>query len=259
MFKKGEGRLWALVSLFVLTLSGCGGGGLDDLFGDPEVELHAGDISTTTTSGTSGSISVSGEFSRVPDGTVYYDLVDSGNTFTTTWIDFNNGSGPKFSMTFHTYQNLTAGTHTGQLKVYFCKDTYCNKQWDGSPRTLNYVVTVNPDPNAPAVPPVTAQQTSLDFDVLAGQSVGSTLYSTLSCSLTGGYYVISDSNTLLLAQPASGYASTCGYFGVPLGPKVINAPGTYTGTLSIRVYADSAHATEYPGSPVQVPYSIVVH
>jgi len=259
MFKKGEGRLWALVSLFVLTLAGCGGGGLDDLFSDPEVKLHAGDISTTTTTGTSGSISVSGEFSRVPDGEVYYSLSDSGNTFTTTWIDFNSKTGPKFGMTFHTYPNLTVGTHTGQLTVYFCKDTYCNKQWDGSPRTLNYVVTVTPDPNAPVQPPVSPQQTSINFDVMAGQSVGSTLYSTLSCSLSGGYYEVTDSNALLLTQAASGATSSCGYFGVPLGPKVINTAGTYTGTLSVHVYADSGHATEYPGSPVTVPYSIVVH
>lgn len=243
----------ALLLAFASLLASCGGGGGGDSAPPYQLSFSPGTLATTYAQGSSQTVSVTATLDRTVSQTVNVAIVDSAGVIEPT-VQLTALTPTSYQATLTAKSTLSVGEHVGSLKVHLCYDNpaICNTPLPGSPFSLPYTFTVT----APVVVPaaqVTPAAITVDAYLDAVPNVQ------LSASLTGagGYPQIVDPAGAFQPNP---YATSANGANLTytLFPSASLTAGTHNGNLEFRVCKDQACTQQVAGSPVLVPYSLVL-
>jgi predicted component of type VI protein secretion system len=133
-----------------LVMAGCGGGGgssdsIDvtfdqtslsvSAFEGQELNLNASEAASTTVVAT---------VRNLPSNDLFVRIVDSGEGFNTSLVEIVRTSNDQYTATLSPNAALQAGTYKGTLKLDFCADSTCSKQYSARGASLAYTVTITP-------------------------------------------------------------------------------------------------------------------
>ncbi|BCO29814.1 outer membrane protein assembly factor BamB [Rhodoferax lithotrophicus] len=246
-----------LTCALLLFVSACGGGGGGGS-GAPSVaglKFAPPQLVATTPVGTSAVVSVTATMdTSVITGALYVGVVDPGGMFTDVF-DINPISNTVATVSFHTNTTtMVPGVHNGTLMVYLCKDYYCNSQYNGSPVSLPYSITVTASPTA-----VTLNPSSISLSTDIGVPVQAVLSGQVGFEAGAApQFAVQDSAGIFNPTVSATLNSGSSYqFTITMG--AVNVPGTYSGMVRLSVCTAVCNGlNEVSGSPVQIPYTVVV-
>lgn len=253
--------LLVLIGAAVLScLPGCGGGGGGGSSSPPPppppTQTYTVTPTTVTASYTAGSpspVTVTVKASPALNGTAYLAIADAAGVIDTAAPVTLNGDG-SYSLTLSPLASLTAGAHTGHIKISVCADQACNTPFAGSPVSVAFDFEV-----AAAPAPVTLSPATLTGQFVAGDAFPFRMLTTAVPQASVGVNVFftaldpSGAVTPNVDAVVSGGSITLGLIALQS-----LAPGHYTGTVQLHVCSDSACATDLGGSPLLVPYDFQV-
>lgn len=250
MLHRAASALWLA---FAGLLASCGGGGGGDATPPYQLSFSPSTLAATYAQGSSQAVSVTATLDRTVSQTVNVAIVDSAGVIEPT-VQLTALTATSYQATLSTKPTLSVGEHVGSLKVHLCFDNpaTCNSPLPGSPFSLPYTFTVT----APVVVPA-AQVTPAAITVDAYLDEVPSLQ--LSASLTAAGTVYPQ-----IVDPAGVFQ--------PNPPTSVNGPyvtstlflstslqaGSHSGNLEFRVCTDLACTQQVAGSPVLVPYSLVL-
>lgn len=237
----------------LLILAGCGGG--DEGGGGilPATSFSVGpqQLTITQEQGEGRQAVIDGILGSKIEGPVYIGVIDLNNTFNSDFqLEFTSNISAR--LTLSTQVTLPLGIRSGRLQVYACKDQRCTAQHPGSPVEIPYTVTVQPGPPAAQITPAT-----LSLTAYVNEPITLNLEAKLSKLASGAYYFrLSDEQNLLAGQLQN---ISAGINSVNIGTTLtFTRSGTYSGVARLHACFDSICSSEAPGSPVALPYTLVV-
>jgi outer membrane protein assembly factor BamB len=254
-------RLFALIpGALVLCLPGCGGGGGSGASNPPPppppTQSYTVTPTTVTESYTAGApapVTVTVKASPALNGTAYLAIADAAGVIGTDAPVTLNSDG-SYSLTLSPLASLTAGAHTGHIKISVCADQACKTPFAGSPVSVAFDFEV-----AAAPAPVTLSPTTLTGQFVAGDAFPFRLITTAVPQPSVGvnvYFTALDPSGAL--TPNVLWAVSGGTITLALAPMQSLPPGHYTGTVQLKVCSDGACAMQLGGSPLLVPYDFQV-
>lgn len=242
-----SGLLLASVGFLV----SCGGGGDS---GPPPYHLSFSPSSLITSyaQGTSQLVSVTATLDRTVSQTVNVAIVDTIGVIEPT-IQLTPVTQTSYQATLTTKSTLSVGQHVGSLQVRLCYDNplTCNSPLPGSPFSLPYTFTVT----AP-VPAAQITPASITVDAYLDEIPNLQLSASLT-GLSGTVYPqIVDAAGVFQPNPpttVNGNSVTSTLF-----LSTALQAGNFSGNLELRVCKDLACNQQVTGSPVLVPYSLML-
>jgi hypothetical protein len=253
-----------LCAVVLSSLAGCGGGGGDTTPPTsrpppppPPAQVFApspAELAATFTTGAPPTLTVTLTPTPVFTATVFASISPASLMQAPT-VTLNPGG--TYTVSLQPLNALAPGQLTGTLTIKLCYDSACATPAPGSPVTLPYWLTIVPPP-----PPLTLTPATISGNFVAGTpfpfsitvqavpapGLSAPLYvgvndrsGTISSAASFGYLVPTDSHQLLQVQAVS-----------TLGA------GTHSGTFALNVCSDSGCQHPVPGSPMSVPFSIMI-
>lgn len=244
----------ALLLAFAGLLASCGGGGGGDSAPPYQLSFSPGTLATTYAQGSSQTVSVTATLDRTVSQTVNVAIVDSAGVIEPT-VQLTALTPTSYQATLTTKSTLSVGEHVGSLKVHLCYDNpgICSSPLPGSPFSLPYTFTVT----APVVlPPAQVSPASITVDTY--QDEVPTLQLSASLTTIGGtvYPQIVDPAGVFQPNPPTNVSGS--YVTSTLFLSTSLQAGSHSGNLEFRVCADLACNQQVAGSPVLVPYNLVL-
>jgi hypothetical protein len=172
-------------------------------------------------------------------------------------ISIGLNPGGTYTLTLNPLTTLTPSHLTGNLTLSLCYDAACAQPAPGSPVSLPYDLTIVPPPPALTFNPATVtgsfvQGSPFPFDMRVQANPS---------PLVGGpYYVaVSDSTGTFSSAASLGYLDpTQNNLLLQVQANSNLAPGSHAGSFSLTVCNDQACQSPVEGSPVTVPFSVMI-
>lgn len=218
-------------------------------FSPTAVTVHA-------TQGTTGSFSVTITLSDRAAKEMDHVKVRFDGDLLEQRVEAERISDSSSRLTFFTHALDQVGTHTSTLDFIVCKETDCATSVDPSPTSLPLTILVAPAPPAAVVTPGAISST-----VEANDTAQIALSAQIAPTLSAGSFAFGAHDAQGRFAAAVEISSQNGKQYSLLLKFLPNVPpGTYSGTLALRVCSayDCAGDKHLPGSPVVIPYTVTV-
>lgn len=258
-----------------LFLAACGGGGGGSSPPPPpapfSLSFTPATLTASLTEGTSVAMSVNAAIDRAPTDPISIGIIDTRGVIRPE-VNLEALSQTVVRATLFTAPTLPAGNYAGSLEVRICRDlpTTCAQPLAGSPWRLPYNITVTtapvppappppaPPPPPPPPPPAGATFSPAQVSISAYQEEVPPFQVTASLSgITGAVYpqFVDPAGVFQPNPPQSGssFATTA-----TLYVSTALAPGSYSGNIQLRLCQDLPCTSQYPNSPILLPYSVTL-